>query len=54
MNKHSKEAEVKTLRSYFKSDKRWLRTHYWERAHVKRTICHMERRVNKMLCMAAM
>lgn len=52
MNKTNKNADVKSLRSYFISDKRHLIQSAERIRFVKRTIRRMERRVNKALVFA--
>lgn len=50
MNKTNKNADAKSLRAYYVSDKRYLIQSAERIRFVKRTIRRMERRVNKTLC----
>jgi hypothetical protein len=51
MNKTSKLlASLKTERSYFRSDRRWLSMKARTVSYMKRRLVRMERRVNRALC----
>lgn len=52
MHAMNKNAHVKTLRAYFKLDKRVISQKPSNIAFQKRTIRRMERRFNKLLCKA--